>query len=996
MRLKIAAIVLPCLGVIFALGNIGHAAQAAVKPNIVIIIADDLGYGDLGCYGATKIKTPNMDRLAAEGVRFTQGYAPSSTCTPSRFSLLTGEYAWRQKARNNNILAGDAPLCIEPGRLTLPAMLRNAGYKTGIVGKWHLGLGDGQTPVDFNGEVKPGPLEIGFEYSHIIPATVDRVPSVWIENHKVVGLDPADPIKVSYVTNISDEPTGIQRPDLLKQKADKQHSDTIINGISRIGYMKGGKAARFKDEELANTVVAKSVEFIERHQNAPFFLEVGLFEPHVPRVAEAQFVGTSDCGVRGDVIHQIDWEVGEITKALDRLHLTTNTLVILSSDNGAILFDGYYDHSVEDLNGHQPTAGLRGWKYLTFEGGCRVPFIARWPEAIKPRVSDQMFNLVDLFATFGSLTGQKIAAEVAPDSLDLSAVLVGTTTNNIRDNTVLHGISDALALRQGDWKFIPANVKGKVSTTGGANPSEARFAAGHIAEPLLFNLAADPNEKTNVIAQYPDQAAELRRKLADIRAAPQARAAPAPRSVKSGGKPNFVFILADDLGWGDLGCYGSTFYETPNLDRLAKQGMRFTDAYAACNVCSPTRAAIMTGKYPARLHLTDWLKGRPDRADQKLNRPNFQKFLPLEEVTVAEALKAGGYQTAFIGKWHLGDATNYFPEHQGFDVNIGGGSMGHPPSYFSPYGIPTLTDGPAGEYLNDRLTDEAVKFLEHAAKQDEPFLLYFAEYAVHTPLQARPEAIEKYKAKAAKLSAGAEKFGIEHEFKVRQVQNHPVYGAMVESLDTSVGRVLDKLKELGLETNTVVIFTSDNGGLSTAEGSPTSNLPLRAGKGWGYEGGVREPLLVSWPGATQPGSVSHGQIISFDFYPTLLQLAGLPPRPAQHLDGESIVPLLKGGVLAVRPLFWHYPHYSNQGGAPHGAVRLGDFKLIEWYEDMGVELFNLKDDLGEQRDLAKANPTKAAELTKLLHDWRRQVNAQMPTPNPDYKPGKPGKSATAE
>ncbi|MEY4917160.1 MAG: hypothetical protein RL616_1073 [Verrucomicrobiota bacterium] len=494
------------------------APPSSAKPNIVLILADDLGCGDLGCYGATKIKTPNMDRLASEGLRFTQGYAPSSTCTPSRFSLLTGEYAWRQKDRKNSILDGDAPLCIEPGRLTLPAMLHQAGYQTGIVGKWHLGLGDGQTPVDFNQEIKPGPLEVGFDYCYIIPATVDRVPSVWIENHKVVGLDPADPITVSYVTNISDEPTGLEHPELLKQKADKQHSSTIINGISRIGFMKGGKSARFKDEELATTVVNQSVKFIEQQKDAPFFLEAALFEPHVPRVAEKSFVGTSECGIRGDVIQQIDWETGEIMKALKRLNLETNTLVILSSDNGAILFDGYYDHSVEDLNGHKPTGGLRGWKYQVFEGGCRVPFIARWPGKIKPRVTEQMFSLVDLLATFAGLAGENFSKKIAPDSIDLSAVLLGTTTNQLRDNTVLHGVSDKLALRAGDWKFIPANASGKTTGIGrGADASDSRFAANRIAQPLLFNLATDPDEKTNVFAKYPDKAAEMQKRLAEIK-----------------------------------------------------------------------------------------------------------------------------------------------------------------------------------------------------------------------------------------------------------------------------------------------------------------------------------------------------------------------------------------------------------------------------------------------------------------------------------------------
>lgn len=490
------------------------ASGDLTKPNIIIILADDLGAGDLGCAGATKVRTPNIDRLAAGGVRFTQGYAPSATCTPSRYSLLTGEYAWRQKAKNNSILDGDAPLCIDPGRLTLPAMLRQAGYQTGVVGKWHLGLGDGRTRVDFNGAIKPGPLEIGFDYCHIIPATVDRVPCVWIENHKVRNLDPADPIEVSYINNIGDEPTGIDRPDLLKQGADKQHSCTIINGISRIGYMKGGHSARFKDGELASTVVAKSIRFIESRKDKPFFLNIGLFEPHVPRVAEPPFAGTSDCGVRGDVIHQVDWQVGEIMNTLERLDLAKNTLVIFSSDNGPVLFDGYHDRSVEDLNGHQPAAGLRGWKYLTFEGGCRVPFIARWPQRIKPRVSDQLVSLVDCYATLAKIVGQKVPAANAVDSLDMAPVLLGETGENLRTNTVLHGIG-GIALRQGNWKYIPATA-GAGGMGSGANATDARFAAATIPEPLLFNLAIDPNETTNVIAEHPEKAKELAGQLETI------------------------------------------------------------------------------------------------------------------------------------------------------------------------------------------------------------------------------------------------------------------------------------------------------------------------------------------------------------------------------------------------------------------------------------------------------------------------------------------------
>jgi arylsulfatase A-like enzyme len=458
--------------------------------------------------------------------------------------------------------------------------------------------------------------------------------------------------------------------------------------------------------------------------------------------------------------------------------------------------------------------------------------------------------------------------------------------------------------------------------------------------------------------------------------------------AKPPARPNIVFVLADDLGWRDLGCYGSTFYETPHLDQLAAKGMRFTDAYAACSVCSPTRASILSGKYPARLHLTDWLPGRVDRPDQKLKRPAILDHLPLEEVTLAEALREGGYRTGFIGKWHLGGPA-FFPEKQGFDLNVAGCQRGSPPSYFSPYRIPTLADGPKGEYLTDRLTDEALKFIEGA--KAKPFLLYLSHYAVHNPQQAKAELVAKYHAKAARLpSPTGPEFLPECKQQARQIQNQPVYAAMVESVDESVGRVMQKLAELGLQGNTIVVFTSDNGGLSTAEGAPTSNLPLRGGKGWHYEGGVREPLIVRWPGVTQPGSTCRAPMISTDYYPTFLEMAGLPLRPRQHVDGVSLVPLLKGRAAAERPLFWHYPHYSNQGGGPGGAVRVGNFKLIEWYEDRRAELFDLSDDVGERHDLAATMPERTAALRRQLHDWRQSVGAAMPTPNPDYNPAAKG------
>lgn len=451
-------------------------------------------------------------------------------------------------------------------------------------------------------------------------------------------------------------------------------------------------------------------------------------------------------------------------------------------------------------------------------------------------------------------------------------------------------------------------------------------------------------------------------------------------------RPNIVFILVDDLGWTDLGVYGSSFYETPHIDRLAAEGIRFTQAYAACNVCSPTRASLLTGRYPARVGITDWITGRPDGPDQKLARPPFLDHLPLKEVTFAEVLHDAGYRTGFVGKWHLGDQPEFFPENQGFDVNVAGCGLGHPPSYFSPYRIPNLPDGPVGEQLDERLTREAVAFMQAAAAGKQPFLLYFCEYAVHTPLQARPEVVAKYQAKLARQPVAGDAFATGRDGRVRTVQSNPTYAAMVESLDQSVGRVMQCLQELGIADNTIVIFTSDNGGLATAEGWPTSNLPLRTGKGWAYEGGVREPLIVTWPGHISPGRTTDQVVTSPDFFPTLLDLAGLPPRPDLAIDGLNFVPVLTDPrvTLPERAIFWHYPHYSNQRGKPHGAVRAGRWKLVEWFEDSRLELFDLDHDPAEAQDVSAAHPERVRALQQKLHAWQKDVGAQLPTPNPAY------------
>ncbi|MEW6306798.1 MAG: sulfatase [Verrucomicrobiota bacterium] len=443
-------------------------------------------------------------------------------------------------------------------------------------------------------------------------------------------------------------------------------------------------------------------------------------------------------------------------------------------------------------------------------------------------------------------------------------------------------------------------------------------------------------------------------------------------------KPNVILILADDLGWTDLRCFGSDLYQTPHLDRLARDGMKFTQNYSACTVCSPTRAALMTGKYPARLHITDWIPGlMPD--NPRLLVPDWTKFLPLEETTIAEVFKSAGYTTASIGKWHLG-TEEYYPDKNGFDLNIAGTDKPAPPTYFAPWKIPTLSEGKAGDYVTDRLGEEAVQFIERT--KDKPFFLYLPHFAVHTPIQGKTNLVEKYRA--------LKRAGLNH--------SNAVYAAMVESMDDSIGRIRAKLEELQLAGRTIIVFTSDNGGRITA--GTTSNAPLRFGKASAYEGGVRVPLIVHWPGVTRPGSVNDTPVITMDIFPTLVEMCGFgvpasagSPTGAPGRDGVSLVPLLRGaGKLSRTELFWHYPHHQHYqlGGAmPYGAIRSGDFKLIEFYDDRRVELYNLRNDIGEKNDLAASMPDKVNALRSRLHAWRKDVGAQMPVPNPKYDSAKP-------
>ncbi len=466
-------------------------------------------------------------------------------------------------------------------------------------------------------------------------------------------------------------------------------------------------------------------------------------------------------------------------------------------------------------------------------------------------------------------------------------------------------------------------------------------------------------------------------------------------------KPNIIFILLDDYGYTDLGCYGSTFYETPDIDRLASEGIRFTDAYAACPVSSPTRAALMTGKYPVNTGVTDWIPGRqasvPGLPQDRLLSQPFNLKLDLQEITIAELLKSGGYATMISGKWHLGEDSIYWPENQGFDINKGGYSRGAPNrsrtsnGYFSPYGNPRLKNGPDGEYLTDRQTDEAIRFI--SGNSDKPFFVYLSYYAVHNPMQAKEPMVEYFSKKAESMGLSDKNpFTKDKEwislapggdFKERTVQSYPVYAAMIKSVDENIGKLLEKLKELKLDENTIIFFTSDNGGLSTSEGSPTCNYPLRAGKGWLYEGGIRVPLIVKAPGIISKPSVSNVPVCTIDYLPTILDMTGIPAGNIRT-DGISILPVLRSGTAELRPLFWHYPHYSNQGGDPGSAVRLDNFKLIDNFETGRQELYDLADDISESVDLSETYPEKVKELLGLLNDWRSGTGVKMMDPNPEW------------
>jgi arylsulfatase A len=493
------------------------AAVAADKPNLVVIMADDLGYGDLSCYGATEFATPNIDRLAAEGLRFTSGYCSASTCTPSRYSFLTGSYAFRRKG--TGIAPPNGPLVVPADAVTLPDLLKTAGYRTAVIGKWHLGLGGAKGPA-WNGDLQPGPREIGFDYDFLLPTTNDRVPQVYVENHRVRGLDPADPLWVGDSQPAGEHPTGITHRDTLKMDWSHGHNGTIHNGISRIGYYTGGRAARFRDEDLGDMWIQKSVAWLEANRREPFFLFFASHDLHVPRVPHERFQGATRLGPRADSIMQLDWCVGELMKTLDRLGLAENTLVVFCSDNGPVMDDGYKDFALEKRGSHRAAGPYRGGKYSVYEGGTRTPFITRWKGRIKPGVSDEMVCTIDLPASFAGLAGTPIPADALLDSFDVSAALVGRPGAQGREHLVQqdNGQAGNYGFRVGKWKLQRHDSKIARNVV-----VEQPLANTPVPPFQLFDLSQDPAETKNVIDQHPEIAERMKTRLATLITAGRSR-----------------------------------------------------------------------------------------------------------------------------------------------------------------------------------------------------------------------------------------------------------------------------------------------------------------------------------------------------------------------------------------------------------------------------------------------------------------------------------------
>jgi len=916
----------------------GTAAAGGGRPNIILIVADDLGYGDLGSYGQSKVRTPVLDRLASEGMRFTDFYAGSTVCAPSRASLLTGLHTGHSPVRENpRWTRSGHPVDFGSEDRLFSEVLKEAGYATAMIGKW--GMAEDKRVADL--PTNPAmPLQNGFDYFFGYRHHSDAHHYYWdrlYENNEVYRVAGND-----YESN-----SGQYTHDLFTEKA--------------LDYIEGQRGEKPFLLYLAYTIPHMAITVPEDSKEP--YEDLGWPERKLSSKSHYKHDADGNTAFAG-MISRMDRDIGRIKVLLEEKGIDENTLIVFTSDNGH-----EYDNGFFDSNGP-----LRGMKRDLYEGGIRVPTIAWWPGTVPAdTTSSHIGAFWDVLPTICDLA--EVEDCPVSDGVSFLPTMLGNKEEQEQHEYLYWEFNESQgplqAVRSGDWKLV-------------------RFLG---ETPELYNLRLDIGEEHNVAAKNPDVVPGLIALLDSARVEhPEFPLEWHPRKRPTADRPNIVMILVDDLGYADIGAYNpDTFYETPNIDGLAQKGAMFLDGYAANPVCSPSRFAVMTGKHPSRFAATDWFRTADwkPRFESRLEPAEFSQFLPLEETTLAEMLKANGYRTAFLGKWHLGEDEKYWPENQGFDINIGGHSKGSPPGgYFSPYSNPRMESGPSGEYLPERLTSEAIDLLHSYEYEDEPYFLMLSYYTVHTPLQAPERTVEKYKNKKSAAGDGFEGeeqvwVGPEKKRQNRIRQDHPVYAAMIEHLDDNVGRILHALKELGAEDDTIVIFTSDNGGLSTSEGSPTSNRPLRAGKGWLYEGGIRVPFIIAGPDFAANGTRIKTPVNGMDLLPTIRELAGIAPDAMQGNDGQSLLPLLSGETVAEdRAMFWHYPHYSNQGGFPGAAVRRGQYKLIERFEDGRIHLYDLSADAGEQIDLAQAQPGIATELQQELHEWYTEVGARFLQPKP--------------
>ncbi|MEM1294479.1 MAG: sulfatase-like hydrolase/transferase [Verrucomicrobiota bacterium] len=944
--------------------------EAREKPNVILMFADDLGYGDVGCYGATKVATPNIDRLAAEGRRFTDAHSASAVCTPSRYGLLTGEYPSRKGIWGP--CSHTQPLLIDTKKLTLGQLFKNEDYATAVIGKWHLGFGEGKT--DWNKPLRPGPLELGFDYYFGIPKVNSGFPYVYVENDRIVGYDPEDPLVYG-------------KPPFSKTTTYPE----ATAGRKSANKFSGAKEAHeiYDDERTGTLLTEKAVTWIEANKEKPFFLYFPTPNIHHPFTPADQFKGTSEAGLYGDFIHEFDWMVGELMKCLEKNGLTENTLIIVTSDNGG-MFNFGGQHAFDQ--GHRINGDLLGFKFGVWEGGHRVPFIAKWPGKIEAgTTSDQLISGIDMLATFAALTEQEVEAEQLADSINVLPAFVDDPETSLRETLLLcPNKRSHLSLRQGKWVYIPAQggggFTGGVGVHAGGGPKavtavgspNSDIADGEVKSGApaaqLYDLEADVSQTTNVILEHPEVAEKMKAALAEYAPAKQVRKKPAGSKAKTSipenspakkeassresaktaktrsgapsGAPNVIFMLTDDLGYSDISCYGAKKVKTPHLDRLAAEGMMFMDFHTAASICSPSRAAFLTGAYPQRAGL--YMGINPGRT------AHWYLGLNPDEITITEQFKQQGYQTHMVGKWHLGTEPEFLPRKQGFDTYYGMPcNFNHSRKFFD--GDEEIYATTPLDQLTRLYTDRVTKIVKEAG--DEPFFLYYSHNFPHSPIAAS----DAFK--------GSSKGGLR--------------GDMIQEMDWGVGEMMKALEEAGIAENTIVIFTSDNG--------PTANAfakPYRGTKYVTFEGGHRVPFIFHWPSQITEGGVSEVNINAMDLFPTLVEIIDAPMPSDRVYDGESLLPLLSGKELkrSADAPFYFYNCENLQ------AVRSGDWKLhlprsqeqLPFWEKnktfANLEqpvLYHLGNDRSETTDVSESNPEVVEELLKLAESAREELGEYM-------------------